>query len=137
VRVAEHELPIAGRNVSSLALSRFTPFLRLHFWGHEIDGSTPGPDFTFEIEGPFRLSSNTTTTEVDPETAIHPVVLDLMHKQVERALAFDDGTAVIEFVDGAVLTVPPDQYEAWQLNGDSGELFVSVAGGGLAIWGAD
>ena len=40
----------------------------------------------------------------------------------------------MRFVGGDALDIAPGDYEPWQLNGDDGSLYVSVAGGGLAVW---
>jgi hypothetical protein len=120
-------LPINGRDVSQVAISRFTPFLRIHFWH-------PGPEFTLEIEGSFRLVSSGVESLIDPERGPDPTYLTLVDKTVAHAIARRDGGLEVTFSDGDRLIIPPDRYEPWQLNGNNGYLVVSVAGGGLAIW---
>jgi hypothetical protein len=56
-----------------------------------------------------------------------------VEKTVQSATALDDGSLAIRFIDGDALDVAPGDYEPWQLNGDDGSLYVSVAGGGLAV----
>jgi hypothetical protein len=74
---------------------------------------------------------------IDPAIRPDPTYLRLVDKSVRRAQALEGGGLEIDFSDGDRLTVPPGQYEAWQLDGDDGSSYVSVAGGGLAVWEAD
>jgi hypothetical protein len=126
------ELPIGGREVSVVAVSRFVPFLRLHFHGPEAFGA----DFTLEIEGPIRIVAKGHESAIVPESGPSPACLPLVEKTVARAMASADGSLDVEFTDGDHLLIAPHQYEPWQLNGDDGTLVVSVAGGGLAVWEA-
>jgi hypothetical protein len=114
-----------------VAVSRWTPYLRLHFWGMHPH---PGPDFTLEIDGPFRFVSSGSESFIDPAVGPDAAYLLLVDKRVERAVASSDGGLELAFSDGDRLIIPPHRYEPWQLNGDDGYLVVSVAGGGLAIW---
>jgi hypothetical protein len=129
-----HELPIAGRVVCAVAVSRFVPFLRLHFWGAGVPDSTPGPDYTLEIEGPLRIITAEREWSIVPQAGPDRAYMLLVTKKVTRARAFDDGGLEVDFSDGDRLLVPPHEYEPWQLNGEDDSLFVSVAGGGLAVW---
>lgn len=131
-----HELPIAGRVVCSVAVSRFVPFLRLHFWGAGIPDSAPGPDYTLQVEGPLRIITPSTEWNIDPGAGPDPAYLLLVSKKVAHAFTSDDGGLAVDFTDGDRLIVPPHEYEPWQLNGEDDSLFVSVAGGGLAVWDA-
>jgi hypothetical protein len=129
-----HELPLAGRAVCAVAVSRFVPFLRLHFWGAGVPDSTPRPDYTLQIEGPFRIGAAAREWSIDPQAGPDAAYLLLVNKKVAHARAGDDGGLVVDFTDGDRLVVPPHAYEPWQLSGEDGSLFVSVAGGGLAVW---
>jgi hypothetical protein len=135
--VGPHELPIAGRAVCAVAVSRYVPFLRLHFWGGSIPDSTSGPEYTLLIEGPLRIITPEREWSIDPQAGPDAAYLLLVSKKVAYALASDDGGLVVEFTDGDRLVVPPHEYEPWQLYGEDGSLFVSVAGGGLAVWDAE
>ncbi len=129
------ELPLSGRVVCAVAVSRFVPFLRLHFWeGAGVPNSTPGPEYTLLIEGPLRITSAEHDWSIDPQAGPDAAYLRLVTKTVARAIASADGGLVVEFTDGDRLIVPPDKYEPWQLDGEDQSLVVSVAGGGLAIW---
>ena len=130
------DLPIAGRAVCAVGVSRFTPFLRLEFWGRSVPESTTGPDYTLQIEGPLRIISADREWSIDPEAGADPVYLRLVSKQVSVAVASDDGGLDVAFTDGDHLIVPPYVHEPWQLIGDDDSLIVSVAGGGLAVWDA-
>jgi hypothetical protein len=116
-------------------VSRFTPFLRLHFWGTPgVPDSTTGPDYALQIEGPLRVVVGGTVWNIDPQTGADPVYLRLVDKKVSRAVAAIDGALDVVFTDDDRLIVPPYEFEPWQLSGDDGSLVVSVAGGGLAVW---
>ena len=130
-----HELPIANRVVCAVSVSRFVPFLRLQFWAN-VPESAPGPDYTLQIEGPIRIVTAKGELNIDPQAGPDPAYLLLVTKTVAHALASDDGGLVVDFTDGDRLVVPPFEYEPWQLSGEDGSLFVSVAGGGLAVWDA-
>jgi hypothetical protein len=130
------ELPLAGRDVSAVAVSRFVPFLRLQFWGGGVPDLKPAPDCTLEIEGPFRIVTAEREWSVVPQKGPDAAYLLLVSKTVARAVASDDGGLEVEFTDGDRLVVPPHEYEPWQLNGDDDSLVVSAAGGGLAVWDA-
>lgn len=57
---------------------------------------------------------------------------------VDEAMAFDDGSLRLSFVDGSSVQVPGSpQYEAWGMVGPAGLRVVSVPGGELAIWQPD
>ena len=130
------DLPIADRVVCAVAVSRFTPYLRLHLWGANVPDSASGPDFTLQIEGPLRIVTKEREWTIDPESGPDPAYLRLVTKTISRATAWADGSLEVGFTDGDRLLVPPFEYEPWQLNGDDGSLVVSAAGGGLAVWSA-
>jgi hypothetical protein len=131
--VGPHELPIAERIVCSVAVSRFEPYLTLHFWG-DAPGSAPGPDYVLQIAGPLRLIGQTQEWSIDPADVPDPAFLRLVDKKVARAFASDEGQLDVEFTDGDRLVVPPFEFEPWELNGADGSLVVSGAGGGLSVW---
>jgi hypothetical protein len=130
----EVELPLAGRTVDRVDVSRWVPKLRLEFW--RFGDASPGPDYYhLIIDGPFRLTSSDDSVEVDPAAGPDPTYLRLVDKTVGRAIAFRDGSLRVAFTDGELLTVEPSRYEPWQLEaeGGGGVEMVSVAGGGLAV----
>jgi hypothetical protein len=114
-------------------MSRFTPFLRLHFWGDAADSIT-GTGYTLQIGGRLRITTAQHEWSIDPEQGADPAYLRLVEKKVARAAASDDGSLDVAFTDGDHLIVPAAVYEPWQTNGEDGSLIVSVAGGGLAVW---
>lgn len=121
-------LPIAGRTVDEVAYSRGGLWLR--FW-------MPGDEYGLHLEGPFQLvGSGGVTRELDPR-APDVIWFSLVGRKVLQAQATVEGSLQIRFSDGTQLTVPSYRYEAWQLEGSNGELFVSVAGGGIGVWSAD
>ena len=123
-------LPIGGRAVSVVGISKFVPFLRIDLFGSGITGT----NFRLEIDGPFRIVGKEHDWTIDPQSGPDPAYLGLVDKTIARATAAADGSLEVEFTDGDFLLVTPFEYEPWQLDGDDGTLIVSVAGGGLAVW---
>ena len=126
------ELPIEGR---AAELVTFSPF---SLWLCFADPAaapamSPGADYVLRIDGPFRLVSPGAVIEVDPEAGASAVYLGLLQRVVQEAIAAEDGSLAITFVDGDRLEIPSDLYEPWQLTG-RGQTLVSAAGGGLALW---
>lgn len=65
-------------------------------------------------------------------------LLSLVGQQVLSSVGFKTGALRLVFESGALLTVPyGEQYEAWQLTGPSGRMWVSLPGGGLATFPGD
>lgn len=131
----EVELPLAGRTVDRVDVSRWVPKLRLEFW--RSDAAPPGPDvYHLIIDGPFKLTSSNDSMEIDPTAGPDPTYLRLVEKIVDRATAFHDGSLRVTFTDGDFLTVAPSRFEPWQLEpeGGGGVAMVSIAGGGLSVW---
>jgi hypothetical protein len=138
VSTGDIALPIGNWAVGAVTLSRFLPFLRLHFYGHDGTGKRVGSSgYSLAIEGPMVVVAKGVERRIDPKAGEHPAYLDLVTKIVLRAVASQAGGLVITFTDGDRLEVPPDRYEPWQLEGDDGSLIVSVAGGGLVVWDPD
>lgn len=134
----EIDLPIANFAVSVVAVSRFLPFLRIHFYGHDGPNGQPNsPGFNLSVEGPMVIVTKSSAHRIDPTAGEDPAYLSLVTKTVLRAIASSDGGLVVTFTDGDRLEVPPFDYEPWQLAGDDGSLVVSVAGGGVAVWSPD
>ena len=56
---------------------------------------------------------------------------------MDRAVAHEDGSLEIKFMDGDMLFVAPDPgYEAWKAYASDGMKVISLPGGGLATWPA-
>jgi len=61
----------------------------------------------------------------------------LVKKTVDRAVAHEDGSLEVRFMDGDILFVASDpHYEAWEAYASDGMKVVSLPGGGLATWAA-
>ena len=118
------DLPIAGRVINEVAWT--TGGLWLRFW-------PPGPEYGLHIEGAFQIVAGGIGRRHDPRSP-DATWFGLCGRNITMARAGDDGGLTIQFSDGSGLLVPPDEFEAWQLAGEDGELFVSVAGGGFAAW---
>jgi hypothetical protein len=125
------DLPLRGRVVSGVAWGIGGLWVR--FWGQGVPNSTAGPEYALHIESAFRLVLGDAVIDVDPRTP-EAALFKLVRRRVIEATASDDGRLAIAFDDGDGLEIPPGAFEAWQLEGDNGELFVSVAGGGLTAW---
>jgi hypothetical protein len=117
-------LPIVGRRIDEVGYGVGGLWLRFFL---------PGDEYGLHIEGPFQLVASGATMELDPR-APAMVWFSLAGRVVEAAEAKAEGSLQIRFSDGSQLNVPSHRYEAWQLEGPDGELFVSVAGGGFAVW---
>jgi hypothetical protein len=123
------DLPLNGRAVE---LVTFSPFgLWLTFQDPVPLETSPGTDYVLRIDGPFRLVTPRSQVEVDPNEGPNPVYLSLLQRTVAEAIATEDGSLAIRFVDGDRLEIRSDAYESWMLTGNGQEL-VSVAGGGVA-----
>jgi hypothetical protein len=101
----------------------------------------PGEFFEVRIEQPFIfMSGRGGEVLLDPENdpgGLGPV-LTCTRTAVEEAVAFDDGSLTLSFMDGGSLQVPGSpEYEAWGIVGSAGLRVVSVPGGELAIWQPD
>ena len=125
------DLPIVGRATDLVTFSPFSLWLR--FPDSAAPEASPGAEYVLRIDGPFRLVSPAAAIEVDPEAGANAVYLGLLHRQVQEAVAADDGSLALTFADGDRLEVPSDVHESWQLTGE-GRTLVSAAGGGLAVW---
>ena len=134
-RSMDTSLPIVGRRVAKVSFADVVPYLTLDLRARTAEDETERPDYVLQIDGKLRFTASGIRHEVELEVKADSVCLGLLRKTVSRAVAFDDGTLQVDFVDGDVLTVEPSAYEPWQLNGSDGSLIVSVAGGGLAVWG--
>jgi hypothetical protein len=118
------DLPIAGRVVNEVAWTSGGLWLRFWF---------PRTEYGLHIEGEFRVVTGGVARHNDPRTP-HESWFGLCNRTIRTAEAADDGALTIRFMDGGELLIAPGRYEPWRLEGEDGELFVSVAGGGLAIW---
>lgn len=120
------ELPLNGHTIVSLEFG-FSLALRTNH------------DYELRIESMFRLDEpgakgfrGVPVASLSENTAVRR----LEGRQVVRAHASDDGDLRIEFADRASLVVPFDpDFEAWTVAAPEGFKAVSVAGGGLAVWG--
>lgn len=115
--------------------------------GKDISGVCVGKTLTLEIQernsktvirinGPFIVKDGQLQLNLSgdrPSLAKEAAVL--IGKKVQHAIGREDGTLVINFTDGASLSVPVDpDYEAWEISATDGFMAVSVPGGGLTTW---
>lgn len=121
-------IPLKGRSVSRCYLD----------FAFGIQFLSQGPETIVRIETPFRIAYPDAEYELSPaRVADMCKALHILHKAVDEALALQDGTLKLRFVDGTRVIVPPDpDYEAWQISGPNGRLLASLPGGGLAEWSA-
>jgi hypothetical protein len=94
--------------------------------------------FEVRIEQPFVFASaGGAEVLLDPENdpaGLGPV-LACTRTAVAEAMAFDDGSLEMSFVDGSSMRVPgSSEYEAWGMVGPAGLRMVSSPGYELAIW---
>jgi hypothetical protein len=128
----EVTLPIVGRPVSQLLLSAIGFPLQMAFWSHA--SMQLAEEYTLVIEGEFTLSLDGIALVIRPSDELPPELIRLTEKTVANATASRTGALRIDFTDGDWLTIEPQRYEPWQLNGADGTLIVSIAGGGLSAW---
>ncbi|MFI0742154.1 DUF6188 family protein [Streptomyces sp. NPDC021100] len=91
------------------------------------------------LETPAGLSRGSARTNpsvpLNPGTQDVAAALDLFGAKVLSAVAFKSGALRLVFDTGHHLTCPSDpSFEAWQITGPTGRRFVSLPGGGLAVW---
>jgi len=127
---------LAGCEVWRVAFDYQT---RLLLIDRHPDGSTRvSADLIIETGFVLRDAAGT-THELDPGTsrrALAPVI-DLFMRTVRTVAIGASGALVLEFDDGAKLTVHPQpEYEAWELVGDGVPKIVVLPGGGVAVWDA-
>ena len=97
---------------------------------------------TLTVESPAILRSNVdgqaaaaVILDEDGTVSVDRVVMALVGQRVLSSVGFKTGALRLVFESGALLTVPyDDHYEAWQLTGPSGRMWVSLPGGGLVTF---
>jgi len=134
-RSVDNDFPIVGRRIATLSFSEVVPYLVLHLPGWTARDSEAGQNYVLQIDGPVRLIASGQSSVVDLEEGPSCRLVTLLGKSIASAGAFEDGSLRIDFADGDALVVDPSVYEPWQLSGEDGSSVVSVAGGGLAVWG--
>lgn len=134
-RSMDTSLPIVGRRVAKVSFAYVVPYLTLDLPAWTAEGEPERSDYVLQIDGSLRFTASGIEHEIELEDEADPALLRLLRKTVSRAMAHEDGTLYIDFVDGDVLTVQPSAYEPWQLNGSDGSQVISVAGGGIAVLG--
>lgn len=86
-------------------------------------GSTPGAE------------TSAVALSEDGALSASDALLALVGQRVLSSVGFKDGDLRLVFDSGQMLSVPHDEhYEAWQLTGPSGRMWVSLPGGGLATF---
>jgi len=120
-------------NLGGLSVSQIAVDFRLTLAMH--------PDWKVMIGAPADLSQGPERTESDsgfrlvPEAQDVASALVLFNAKILSAAAFKNGTLRIVFDNGLRLVCRSNPaYEAWEVCGPSGWLFVSVPGGRLAVW---
>jgi hypothetical protein len=75
------------------------------------------------------------THNEDGTVSTFDALLSLIGQRVVSGVGFKTGALRLVFESAAWLTIPfGDQYEAWQLTGPSGRMWISLPGGGLATF---
>lgn len=91
------------------------------------------------LEGPAYLSAGSLPAnerlELFPQAQDVAAALRLFGTEVLSAVAFKSGALRMVFSSGAHLNCPASpSFEAWQITGPRGRMFVSTPGGDLAVW---
>jgi hypothetical protein len=122
-------LGLRGRRVESVDAYEFTVVM----------GFGEGSALTIESRANLRAASapGTETPAIsrgeDGAISTSDALASLVGQQVLSSVGFKTGALRLVFESGPMLTVPADEhYEAWQLTGPSGQMWVSLPGGGLA-----
>jgi hypothetical protein len=75
------------------------------------------------------------TRNADGTVSTSDALTSLAGQRVLSGVGFKTGALRLVFESGPLLTVPVDEhYEAWQLTGPSGRMWVSLPGGGLSTF---
>ncbi len=120
-------LPINGREVTRCLID----------YAFSIEVWSPDDLVSIRIEGPFllKMQSAERKLSVEKEPMALGSALSVLHKTVESAIAYKDGTLSLKFSNDIRIDVPPDhKYEAWGISSSDGVLLVCMPGGELAVW---
>lgn len=125
-------LPLAGRPVTQC---RFD-------YAFTIVLDEPESSFEIRIEEPFEFTAvgggQPVTLDPEADTRAMAPALAILHRAIDRAVAYKDGRLGVEFAEGGELRVPlGPSFEAWTLVGPAGLRIVSLPGGELAIWSSE
>ena len=104
-----------------------------------LDSSEGQTYASITLETPFRLSSESGLTEIDPsEIKTVPPVLGVLRRHLRRAWVDHDSTLSLEFDDGHSISAPchPD-FESWSMVASDGSRVICAPGGHLLYWSAD
>lgn len=96
-------------------------------------------DWEVVLEAPAYLSAGSLSAnervELFPQTQDVAAALRLFGTEVLSAVAFKSGALRMVFSSGTHLNCPVSpSFEAWQITGPRGQMFVSMPGGDLAVW---
>lgn len=97
-----------------------------------------GSALTIESIANFRAAPDCPEAQVvtlghDGTISTSDALRTLIGQQVMSGVGFKSGALRLVFDSGELLTIPPgERFEAWQLTGPSGRMWVSLPGGGLA-----
>lgn len=96
-------------------------------------------DWEVVLEAPVYLSAGSLPanerSELLPQTQDVAAALRLFGTEVLSAVAFKSGALRMVFSSGTHLNCPASpSFEAWQITGPRGWIFVSMPGGDLAVW---
>ena len=96
-------------------------------------------DWEVVLVGPAYLSAGSLPAnerlELFPQVQDVAAALQLFGTEVLSAVAFKSGVLRMVFSSGAHLNCPAGpSFEAWQITGPRGRMFVSMPGGDLAVW---
>ncbi len=103
----------------------------LDFWSRD-------DSLYLQIEQQFLFKTKEREHILSPERGPEEVIplLSVLHIGLRSAIVFKDGRLELTFTNGSELSVPAssNKYEAWNISGKNGFKFVSLPGGGLAVW---
>lgn len=95
----------------------------------------PGAELMLESLVLMSPAGNGPHVEVVPDRTGGDRLRHLLGVAVLSAVAFKTGGLRLALADGTRLDCGPDpDYEAWQVSGPDGWMFVALPGGGLGVW---
>lgn len=99
-----------------------------------------GSALSIESSANFRASARAAETHAvthnqDGTVSTSEALMSLIGQRVVSGVGFKTGALRLVFESAVWLTIPfREHYEAWQLSGPSGRVWVSLPGGGLATF---
>lgn len=97
--------------------------------------TTNGYEISIETDFTLNTAGQTLSYSPGPSNAEAKPLVNLKGQSITTATAENNGTLTIQFTNGDILQVNPNQtYEAWTIAGPDGIEAVCMPGGTLTTW---